>query len=62
MLQNLNEFHQGEVSAAIVECQQQVRRADHLVIIYPLWLGGMPARLKGFFEQRKMTRLGRPAR
>jgi putative NADPH-quinone reductase len=26
-------------------------RADHLVLLYPLWLGGMPALLKGFLEQ-----------
>jgi len=25
--------------------------ADHLVIFFPLWLGTMPALLKGFFEQ-----------
>jgi putative NADPH-quinone reductase len=25
--------------------------ADHLVIVFPLWLGTMPALLKGFFEQ-----------
>lgn len=25
--------------------------ADHLVLIYPLWLGTMPAVLKGFIEQ-----------
>lgn len=25
--------------------------ADRLVVIYPLWLGAMPALLKGFFEQ-----------
>jgi NAD(P)H dehydrogenase (quinone) len=25
--------------------------ADHLVIIFPLWLGGMPAILKGFLER-----------
>ena len=24
--------------------------ADHLVILYPLWLGSMPALLKAFFE------------
>lgn len=51
LLHNFNEFHQGEVPAAIFECQGQVRRAEHLVIIYPLWLGSMPALLKGFFEQ-----------
>ena len=25
--------------------------ADHLVIAFPLWMGGMPAKLKAFFEQ-----------
>jgi putative NADPH-quinone reductase len=31
--------------------QMKVKMADHLVIIYPLWLGTMPALVKGFFEQ-----------
>ncbi len=30
--------------------QEKVAAADHLVIIYPLWLGDMPAVLKSFFE------------
>jgi len=33
------------------EIQDAVRSADHLVIIYPLWLGGPPAKLKGLLEQ-----------
>lgn len=36
---------------AIAEAQQALAWAGHLVIIYPLWLGGMPALLKGFMEQ-----------
>ena len=28
-----------------------IRTSDHLVIVYPLWLGTMPALLKGFLEQ-----------
>lgn len=28
-----------------------LRWADHIVIIYPLWLGTMPALLKGYLEQ-----------
>jgi putative NADPH-quinone reductase len=34
-----------------VAAQQQVARSGHLVVIYPLWLGTMPALMKAFFEQ-----------
>jgi len=37
--------------AVIAEAQRTMAWAEHLVIIYPLWLGGMPALLKGFLEQ-----------
>jgi putative NADPH-quinone reductase len=37
--------------AAIRACQETIRWAEHLVILYPLWLGGMPALLKAFLEQ-----------
>jgi putative NADPH-quinone reductase len=37
--------------APIKAVQDAVLAADHLVVIFPLWLGTMPARLKGFFEQ-----------
>jgi putative NADPH-quinone reductase len=33
------------------QAQQDILWAGHLVIIYPLWLGAMPALLKAFFEQ-----------
>ncbi|MGM0680343.1 MAG: NAD(P)H-dependent oxidoreductase, partial [Pseudomonadota bacterium] len=51
LLKSFAEFHAGETPEVIQGCQQLVRQADHLLIIYPLWLGSMPARLKGFFEQ-----------
>ncbi|WP_333586690.1 NAD(P)H-dependent oxidoreductase [Phenylobacterium sp.] len=35
----------------VVELQEALKAADHLVLIYPLWLGGPPARLKAFLEQ-----------
>ena len=35
----------------ICAAQEAIRSADHLVIIYPLWLGTMPALVKAFFEQ-----------
>ncbi|PKP83273.1 MAG: NAD(P)H dehydrogenase [Alphaproteobacteria bacterium HGW-Alphaproteobacteria-18] len=31
--------------------RQKIAEADHLVILFPLWLGGMPAKLRAFFEQ-----------
>jgi putative NADPH-quinone reductase len=45
----------GEFAAAppgmIGSQQQHFRWADHVVIIYPLWLGSMPALLKAYLEQ-----------
>jgi putative NADPH-quinone reductase len=35
----------------IRKAQGDISWADHLVVVHPLWLGGTPARLKGFFEQ-----------
>lgn len=35
----------------IAEAQQAIAWAGHLVILYPLWLGDVPALLKGFLEQ-----------
>jgi len=36
---------------AIGEAQTIIRSADHLVFVFPLWLGDMPALLKAFLEQ-----------
>lgn len=36
--------------------------ADHLVIVFPLWLGDMPAILKGFLERILQPDLVEPAR
>lgn len=33
------------------EAQRRIAAADHLVFVYPLWLGDMPAMLKSFLEQ-----------
>lgn len=35
---------------AIAEVQDTLKAADHLVLVYPLWLASMPARLKAFLE------------
>lgn len=41
----------GPAPASLAEAQQALIWADHIVIVFPLWLGGMPAMLKGFLEQ-----------
>ncbi len=35
----------------ILSAQGAIDTADHLLIVYPLWLGTMPALLKAFLEQ-----------
>jgi putative NADPH-quinone reductase len=35
----------------IVRAQEAVKSATHLVVIFPLWMGDMPALLKAFLEQ-----------
>jgi putative NADPH-quinone reductase len=35
----------------VMEGQEAMLWADHLVFLYPLWLGDMPALLKAFLEQ-----------
>jgi len=35
----------------IAAVQEALGAADHLVLVYPLWLGGLPARLKALLEQ-----------
>jgi putative NADPH-quinone reductase len=45
------DFEKGEPPATIAAAQQQILRADHLVVVFPIWMGDMPAVLKAFFEQ-----------
>lgn len=44
-------FAEGEPPAVIKAVQNSVSWADHLVLVFPLWLGGPPAVLKGLLEQ-----------
>lgn len=50
-LRSNEDFQRGQPPAVIRSCQKTIAWADHLVILYPLWLGTMPAMLKSFFEQ-----------
>jgi len=51
LLRGNDEFLKGTPPDVIAKAQQDIAWSNHLVICYPLWLGDMPALLKGFFEQ-----------
>ena len=51
ILRTKDDFEQGPTPAGLLDAQDAIRWADHLVFLYPLWLGDMPALLKGFLEQ-----------
>jgi putative NADPH-quinone reductase len=50
-LRSARDFHSGEAPAWVDAAQGVLSWAEHLVIVYPLWHGTMPALLKAFFEQ-----------
>jgi putative NADPH-quinone reductase len=51
VLRTREEWEAGTPPPSIAESQATIAWAEHLVIIYPLWLGTMPALLKVFLEQ-----------
>ncbi|MBN9589403.1 MAG: hypothetical protein BGN85_07050 [Alphaproteobacteria bacterium 64-11] len=51
LLRRGTDFLQEPTEPAILSARGQILLADHLVFIFPLWLGGPPAMLKGFMEQ-----------
>lgn len=51
VLSTKEDWEHGAPPAAIRAAQDDLIWAQHLLIVYPLWLGAMPARLKAFFEQ-----------
>jgi putative NADPH-quinone reductase len=51
LLRSKADFDSASPPPAIRAAQEAISWCEHLVIVYPLWLGSMPALLKGFFEQ-----------
>lgn len=51
LLRNAEEFEHGTVPEPLREATDAIAWAEHLVFVFPLWLGTMPALLKGFLEQ-----------
>lgn len=51
LLQSQQEWEHGELPESLRQSQADITWAQHLVFFFPLWLGDMPALLKGFLEQ-----------
>jgi putative NADPH-quinone reductase len=51
LLRSQAEYQQGTPAEAVLRCQDAIEWATHVVILYPLWLGSMPAMLKALLEQ-----------
>ncbi len=45
------DFETGSGQGDIAAAQETLAWAEHWLVVYPLWLGAMPALLKAFFEQ-----------
>lgn len=51
LLRSAAEWQSDNVPDYARAAQDAVMWADHMVIIFPLWMGGMPAMLRAWFEQ-----------
>lgn len=51
LLRSQQEFEECMAPATVREAQEAILWAEHLVFIFPLWLGTMPALVKAFLEQ-----------
>ncbi|MGE5650443.1 NAD(P)H-dependent oxidoreductase [Noviherbaspirillum sp. UKPF54] len=51
LLRSQHEWEDGTLPPGLADAQASIQWAEHLVLFFPLWLGDMPALLKGFLEQ-----------
>jgi putative NADPH-quinone reductase len=51
LLRSRADWQSGDVSPDIASAMETAAWADHLVFVFPMWLGEMPALMKGFLEQ-----------
>jgi putative NADPH-quinone reductase len=51
LLRSQKEWEHGPLPLALQKAQDDIAWAQHLVLFFPLWMGDMPALLKGFLEQ-----------
>jgi putative NADPH-quinone reductase len=51
LLRRAADWEHEPLPASLADAQAAIEWCEHLVLIFPLWLGDMPALLKGFLEQ-----------
>lgn len=51
LLRTTEEFRHHAMPATLDVAAQAIKDAEHIVFVFPLWLGTMPALLKAFLEQ-----------
>ena len=51
LLRSQHEWENAPVPAGLHKAQDDIAWAEHLLLFFPLWMGDMPALLKGFLEQ-----------
>jgi putative NADPH-quinone reductase len=51
ILRSQAEFESGTLPASLDAARDAIVAADHIVLVFPLWLGTMPALVKAFLEQ-----------
>ncbi|HTJ63869.1 MAG TPA: NAD(P)H-dependent oxidoreductase [Alphaproteobacteria bacterium] len=51
LLHSEEEFETGAVPESLQAAVEAIAVADHILLIFPLWLGTMPALVKAFLEQ-----------
>ncbi|HEX2649958.1 MAG TPA: NAD(P)H-dependent oxidoreductase [Burkholderiales bacterium] len=51
LLRTQEDWRKSTPPGGLADAQDAIRWAEHLVLFFPLWLGTMPALVKGFLEQ-----------
>jgi putative NADPH-quinone reductase len=51
LLRSAHAWEMGTLPSSLAQAQADIAWAQHIVLFFPLWLGDMPALLKGFLEQ-----------
>jgi putative NADPH-quinone reductase len=51
LLRSQKDWEHGQLPVQLQQAQDDIAWCEHMLLFFPLWLGDMPALLKGFLEQ-----------